>query len=101
MRLMLEKIFKALAYISVFINIYYYLLFIVVFNSNTSDQQQIEIFSSYFPLIPPVNNLLYLVIYTLMSIVIFGVYNYKFSALIKIITVLQSVFMFLFLWQLL
>ncbi|RZL05307.1 MAG: hypothetical protein EOO89_26785 [Pedobacter sp.] len=96
----MERILKYLTYLSLIINVYFYALWTYVCLLYDQYEQRTEQFSTYFPLVPPTNNILFLALLTFGSIMLMGLKRYLDGPKRIIFIVFQGLALLLYLWQL-
>lgn len=97
----MKKILLVLVFLSLLINVYYFALWTYSFYSFEQYDERLSHFGRYFPLVPPQENVWFLVLLTFLSILIVGIKDILRPRVRIAFVVVQAIAFALYLWSLL
>lgn len=96
----MKTVLKMVALLSLLLNLYYYAVLAYIRSAFDSYQDRIDQFPNYFGHIPATNTLLFLAIFTLVSIILVGIKDIFKPSVRVVFAVVQAVAFAFYLWQL-
>lgn len=96
----MKNVLKIIALLSLIVNVYYYAVLTYISLAYNSHGDRTDQYPTYFGHIPATNTLLFLVLFTLLSIIIVGLKDVFPHRMRVLFSAVQALAFALYLWQL-